>query len=258
MDSQDPIIKSMQDKRSEPPKGDAGPTPKPPIGTPGEPKTGLGEPPSPDETKIAYKAPEPPKHALSGTEGPVASFPPPPPPPKDVPELPKPMKPLHEERVKLPRGGDGTPKVNLALIIVTILLLLLSSFLIFNKIGGFEKDSGENETAVKESVEDMNAKLDLTIQKIQEEEIKSSQTEQDLFDAGASLQKCADELVMEGEKLIADGDALKKEGEATGDQAKIDRGQNQMDRGNAMLNHGKTYDAEGKDYQAMSGMQGNK
>jgi hypothetical protein len=250
MDSQDPIIKSMQDKRSEPPKGDVGPTPKPPIGTPDEPKKGLGEPPTPDETKIAYKAPESPK--------PFASSTPPPPPPKDVLELPKPMKPLHEERVKLPRGGDGTPKVNLVLIVVTILLLLLGMFVIYNKIGGFEKDSGENETSMKESVEDMNAKLDLTIQKIQEEEIKSSQSKQDLFDAGASLQKCADELVMEGEKLIADGDALKKEGEATGDQAKIDRGQNQMDRGNAMLNHGKTYDAEGKNYQSISGIQGNK
>jgi len=256
MDSQDPIIKSMQDNRPEPPKGDAGPAPKPPIGAPGEPKQGLGNPPA-NETKIAYKPPEPPKPVIGGTGGSMASSRPPMH-KGDIPPLPKPMKSLHEEHLKRPGEGDGTPKVNLVLLVVTILLLLFGTFIIYNKIEGFQKSSGENETAVKENVEDVNAKLDLTIQKIQEDEAKRSVVEQDLFDAGGTIQKCADELVAEGEKLVADGDALKKEGEASEDQAKIDRGQNQMDRGNAMLEHGKAYDTEGKDYQASSDMEGNK
>jgi hypothetical protein len=253
---QDPIIKSMQDNRPEPPKQDVGPAPKPPIGTPEEPKKGLGNPPASEATKISYKAPEPPKSITPDQNrgGRDAA----PPASGKMPELPKPMKSLHEEHVKLPKNGDVTPKVNLALIIVTILLLVMGSFVLFNKIGGFEETLAENDATAKKSLEEMNAKLDLTIQKIQEDELRLSQMKQQLFDAGAALQKAADELVTEGEKLAADGDVLKKEGEATEDQAKIDRGQNQIDRGNAMQEHGKAYDEQGKEEQEKSGMDGNK
>jgi len=245
----DPIIKSMQDNRSEPPKGEAGPAPKPPIGMAGEPKKGLGDPPAAERAKISYKPPEPPKPVKDERDIP--------PPPKDktgMPELPKPMKSLHEGHVKLPHSVDGTPKVNLVFIIVTVILIVLGTFVLYNKIGGFETDSAQNVAAVKQNVDNMNAKLDLTIQKIQEQETLSAKLEQELFDAGADIQKAADELSAEGDKLIADGEALKSEGQANQDQAKIDRGQNQIDRGTAMKEHAENYGEQAMSYRETSGM----
>jgi hypothetical protein len=212
----DPILNSMKDKRPE-----ANPLPKPPGNMPG----------------ISSKPPEPPKSAA----------------PKEPLSLPKPMKPLHEERAKSPRGG--VTGVNLALHLITLFFLLIGLGVMYIKLGGFEDDAVAKAEAVEQSVSEVNAKLDLTIQKIQEQDATAMELKQKLFDAGASLKTCADELAAEGEKIKIEGNALKAEGETQGNQEKTNLGQNQSDRGSAMSEHGSTYQSKAASYQADSGME---
>jgi hypothetical protein len=127
-------------------------------------------------------------------------------------------------------------------------------FAVYTKLGGFDSEATETAEDTKAAVDDMNAKLDITIQRIQEQERAEGDLRQSLFNAGSELQKCADMLVAEGEKLVLDGQALKGEGEANGNQSKIDRGQNEIDRGNAMQSFGKQYMDEGKKTQTDSGI----
>jgi hypothetical protein len=216
----DPVLNSMKDKRPDA-KPDANPFSKPPVNVPG----------------VSSKPPEPPKSAV----------------PKEPLSLPKPMKPLHEERAKSPRGG--MTGLNVALHLITLFLLLIGLTAMYVKLGGFESDAAAKAEAVERTVDELNAKLDLTIQKIQEEDAATLELKQKLFDAGASLQTCADELATEGEKIKADGTALKTEGETQGNQGKIDLGQNQSDRGSAMSEHGSAYQSQAASYQTDSGIE---
>lgn len=229
----DPIIQSMQDAQK--PAG-SGPAPKQPLSMMSPKK--LGDPPA-GEKKGNMPPPPPPSPAAKKPE-PATPKPP-------IPPMPTPS-----------RGNDGTPKVNMVLLIVLLLVTGFGLGAIYLTVKNVDASTSGNGNATQNTLEDMQAKLDITIQKIQSDESTNREMQQQLFDTAGELQKAADELVSEGEKLIADGQALKTEGEATNNQDKIARGQNQIDRGTAMVEHGRSYDASGKMAQSDSGMDANK
>ena len=224
---QDPIIQSMHNPKPEgttPP-----PPPKPPVKQEAKKSFSFQKDEDPQSKEVKDNSSEP------SFSIPKSSTPPP-------------IKPQEASKKKPEKSSESKilPVINTIL----LLLVLITSAVAIAMIGqnGTKVNTAiqNGKTDVQNQMSTMEGKLDITIQKFQEEDRINTKWQSDLFDAGSKLQAAGDELVKEAKALTDDANFIKTIGEELKRTDLIERANKMIERANILQTQGMSYIENGK------------
>ncbi len=230
-DSQDPIIRTMQDppqKQTPPPDrlpmepiADATPIPDRPHGLGNPPSTTETSSPKPDLSFSKKSADQ----SASETPSPLQPVIP------SIPTAPPSSKPAFTEH---PRHNGSSHAAVITICVLIFVLLAAGLPLIWMKLGTLEQGISSTSATMSQNVGVVATKVDGFDQSFKLIQDANTTCKQNLAGATTTISKCGESASKVADLLLAEGTRQKTEGDATKNQPESSQGQWLIDRGNEL------------------------